>query len=54
MLPIVMVPETIRRRMAPYREMFCREAGFDQWYVIPGHCRHATPDTKALHSKVRT
>jgi hypothetical protein len=29
MLPIVTVPETIRRGMAPYREVFCREAGFD-------------------------
>jgi hypothetical protein len=29
MLPMVTVPETIRRGMAPYREVFCREAGFD-------------------------
>jgi hypothetical protein len=29
MFPIVTVPETIRTGMAPYREMFCREAGFD-------------------------
>jgi hypothetical protein len=29
MLPIVTVPETIRSGMAPYREVFCREAGFD-------------------------
>jgi hypothetical protein len=30
MLPIVTVPETIRTGMAPYREVFCREAGFEQ------------------------
>jgi hypothetical protein len=29
MFPIVTVPETIRTGMAPYREVFCREAGFD-------------------------
>ena len=29
MLPIVGVPETIRRGMAPYRDVFCRDAGFD-------------------------
>jgi hypothetical protein len=29
MLPIVGVPETIRHGMAPYRDVFCREAGFD-------------------------
>jgi hypothetical protein len=29
MLPIVGVPETIRRGMAPYRDVFCREAGFE-------------------------
>ena len=29
MLPIVGVPETIRRGMAPYRDIFCREAGFE-------------------------
>jgi hypothetical protein len=29
MLPIVTVPETIRRGMAPCREVFCRETGFD-------------------------
>jgi hypothetical protein len=29
MLPIVTVPETIRRGMTPYREVFCRETGFD-------------------------
>jgi hypothetical protein len=29
MLPIVGVPETIRQGMAPYREVFCRDAGFD-------------------------
>lgn len=28
MLPIVGVPETIRQGLAPYREVFCREAGF--------------------------
>ena len=28
MLPIVGVPETIRRGMAPYRDVFCRDAGF--------------------------
>lgn len=29
MLPIVGVPETIRQGMEPYRDLFCREAGFD-------------------------
>jgi hypothetical protein len=29
MLPIVGVPETIRRGLAPYRDVFCREAGFE-------------------------
>ena len=29
MLPIVGVPETIRRGMVPYRDVFCRDAGFD-------------------------
>jgi hypothetical protein len=29
MLPIVGVPETIRRGRAPYRDVFCRDAGFD-------------------------
>jgi hypothetical protein len=29
MLPIVEVPETIRRGMAPYRDIFCREAGVE-------------------------
>src|SRR5687768_5111871 len=29
MLPIVTVPETIRAGLAPYREVFCREAGFE-------------------------
>jgi hypothetical protein len=29
MLPIVTIPETIRTGMAPYREVFCRAAGFD-------------------------
>jgi hypothetical protein len=29
MLPLVGVPETIRRGMAPYRDLFCREAGFE-------------------------
>jgi hypothetical protein len=29
MLPIVGVPETIRQGLAHYRDLFCREAGFD-------------------------
>jgi hypothetical protein len=29
MLPIVGVPETIRQGMAPYRDVFCRDAGFE-------------------------
>ena len=29
MLPIVDVPETIRQGMAHYRDIFCRDAGFD-------------------------
>jgi hypothetical protein len=29
MLPIVGVPETIRRGMAPYRTLFCRDEGFE-------------------------
>jgi hypothetical protein len=29
MLPIVGVPETIRRGLTPYRDVFCREAGFE-------------------------
>jgi len=29
MFPIVAVPETIRRGMAPYRALFCRTAGFE-------------------------
>jgi hypothetical protein len=29
MLPIVAVPETIRRGMAHYRSLFCRAAGFE-------------------------
>ena len=29
MLPIIGVPETIRRGLAPYRPLFCREEGFE-------------------------
>jgi hypothetical protein len=29
MVPLVDVPETIRRGLAPYREVFCRAEGFD-------------------------
>ena len=29
MVPLVGVPEIIRRGMAPYREVFCRAEGFD-------------------------
>ena len=29
MVPLVDVPETIRRGMAPYRDVFCRAEGFD-------------------------
>jgi hypothetical protein len=29
MLPMCGVPETVRRGLAPYRELFCREAGFE-------------------------
>ena len=29
MVPLVGVPETIRRGLAPYREVFCRPEGFD-------------------------
>jgi hypothetical protein len=29
MVPFVGVPETIRRGLAPYREVFCRAEGFD-------------------------
>jgi hypothetical protein len=29
MWPIVGVPETIRRGLAPYRDVFCRAAGFE-------------------------
>ena len=29
MLPMVKVPDTIRAGMVPYREVFCREAGFE-------------------------
>jgi hypothetical protein len=29
MMPLVGVPETIRRGLAPYREVFCRAEGFD-------------------------
>jgi hypothetical protein len=29
MLPIIEVPATIRHRMATYRDLCCREAGFD-------------------------
>jgi hypothetical protein len=29
MVPLVGVPETIRRGLAPYREVFCRAEGFD-------------------------
>ena len=29
MVPLVGVPETIRRGLAPYRELFCRAEGFD-------------------------
>ena len=28
MLPLIAVPDTIRRGMAQYRAMFCREEGF--------------------------
>jgi hypothetical protein len=30
MVPFVGVPETIRRGLAPYRDVFCRAEGFDQ------------------------
>ena len=29
MLPIIGVPETIRRGLAPYRPLFCRDEGFE-------------------------
>jgi hypothetical protein len=29
MMPLVGVPETIRRALAPYRDMFCRAEGFE-------------------------
>ena len=29
MLPLVEIPETIGRGLAPYRSLFCREAGFE-------------------------
>ena len=29
MVPLVGVPETICRGMAPYRDVFCRAEGFD-------------------------
>ena len=29
MLPLVEIPETIARGLAPYRSLFCREAGFE-------------------------
>jgi hypothetical protein len=29
MLPLVEIPDTIRRGLAPYRQLFCREAGFE-------------------------
>ena len=29
MLPLVEIPDTIGRRLAPYRTLFCREAGFE-------------------------
>ena len=29
MMPLVSVPETIRRGLAPYRDMFCRAEGFE-------------------------
>ncbi len=29
MVPLVGVPETIRRGLAPYREVFCRAEGFE-------------------------
>jgi len=29
MMPLVGVPETIRRGLAPYRDMFCRAEGFE-------------------------
>ena len=29
MLPLVEIPETIGRCLAPYRSVFCREAGFE-------------------------
>ena len=29
MLPLVEIPDTIRRGLAPYRSLFCREAGFE-------------------------
>jgi hypothetical protein len=28
MLPIIGVPETVRRGLAPYRPLFCRDEGF--------------------------
>jgi hypothetical protein len=29
MFPIIMVPESIRQGLAPYRALFCRDAGFE-------------------------
>ena len=29
MMPLVGVPETIRRGLAPYRDVFCRAEGFE-------------------------
>ena len=29
MVPLVGVPETVRRGLAPYRDVFCRAEGFD-------------------------
>jgi hypothetical protein len=35
MVPLVGVPETIRRGLAPYREVFCRAEGFEH-IAAPG------------------
>ncbi len=30
MLPITRTPETVRSNLEPYRDLFCRNAGFEQ------------------------
>jgi len=40
MIPIVEVPQTIAEQMKNYRDIFCREEGFDHVIRYVNRCQH--------------